>query len=387
MREPTSALPSRQPIGHPAPPVPTMMRWPPLAVGCIVVLLAHVLLLGGLRWVWGREAVVPRSVGTVSVRSLPAAATAAGGKAVLALEPTLPAVVAVVAVVATPTTTPHSRPPSPRSPRPSRPADARPSDPPRATAPPPLAAAPSTIATASIQEGSAQTPTPVALPGEAAPDSEAVPHYRTLMPPAASLRFQVRRGLVTGIGDLRWRPDGDAYQLDLDIVSGDTLLLTQTSRGGFDAAGLAPLRFTDKRLRRSTAAANFQRDTGRITFSGPSTSWPVRPGTQDRLSWLLQIAAIVAAEPTLREVGARVVMNLVGAHGDAGVWVFVCQAPGDDGPAGHLRYRREPRGPYDVAATVWLDPANGYLPSRAAWKSGASDDGFELRLQDAAPRP
>lgn len=226
-----------------------------------------------------------------------------------------------------------------------------------------------------------------AVPEADKAETEAVPSYRTVLPPAASLGYQVRRGPASGRGDLRWRLTADGYELDLTIEAGERVLLAQTSRGGFDAAGLAPLRFTDKRLRRPVSAANFQRDVGWITFSGPATSYPIRPGTQDRLSWLLQIASIVAAEPSLRVSGARLLMNVVGAHGDAAVWVFVCQAPESGSPAGQLAYRREPHGPYETAAEVWLDPKNGYLPSRAAWKSGASDDGFELRLPETAPPP
>ncbi len=46
------------------------------------------------------------------------------------------------------------------------------------------------------------------------------------------------------------------------------------------------------------------------------------PGTQDRLSWMLQLAAIVEAAPERHGPGARVSMFVVGARGDADVWTF-----------------------------------------------------------------
>ena len=36
-----------------------------------------------------------------------------------------------------------------------------------------------------------------------------------------------------------------------------------------------------------------QREAGRITFSGPQVEYPLLPGAQDRISWLLQLAAVL----------------------------------------------------------------------------------------------
>ena len=99
---------------------------------------------------------------------------------------------------------------------------------------------------------------------------------------------------VPGSGDLQWRPDGDHYTLQLNGSAAGLNVLTQVSQGGFDAAGVAPQRFTDQRLRRSPQAANFQREAGKISFSGPSLELPLAPGVQDRLSWMIQLAAVVA---------------------------------------------------------------------------------------------
>ncbi len=42
------------------------------------------------------------------------------------------------------------------------------------------------------------------------------------------------------------------------------------------------------------------------------------PGTQDQLSWMIQLAGIVAAEPERASEGDRISMAVVGARGDAG---------------------------------------------------------------------
>jgi hypothetical protein len=206
-----------------------------------------------------------------------------------------------------------------------------------------------------------------------------------------TLRYVLQRGALSGSGVLTWRPDAEHYELKLVGSVAGLSVLTQVSNGGFDAAGVAPLRFTDQRLRRGTKAANFQRDAGKITFSGPSTEFPLRDGVQDRLSWMVQLGAIVAAEPQLRGVGAKVVMYVVGANGDASVWAFDCTAVESvtTGAASvnALKFVREPREPYDTQVQVWIDPAQHYLPVRATQKSGPGDEGFELRLQSAETNP
>jgi len=237
-------------------------------------------------------------------------------------------------------------------------------------------------------------PTPV-LASEAAASQPAgddvIPHYRTKMPGSATLRYAVSRGMLHGSGELQWRPQGDQYELKLESKLGGMTLLTQVSRGGFDAEGIAPVRFTDWRVRRSTVAANFQREAGKVSFSGSSLELPLEPGVQDRVSWMVQLAAIVAAQPNLRTPGAKVVMHVVGANADASVWAFKCvgneTVETDMGSIDAVKYVREPRGPNDTMAQAWLDSKHHFLPARATLRSGPNDEGFELKLQDVIGNP
>src|SRR5207344_794956 len=98
------------------------------------------------------------------------------------------------------------------------------------------------------------------------------------------------------------------------------------SRGGLDAAGFAPVRFTEQRLRRAAVAANFQRQAGKITYSGNPDEIPLPEGAQDRLSWMLQLAAIAQARPQKLTQGERFAMFVSGVRADADIWAFTVVA-------------------------------------------------------------
>jgi hypothetical protein len=219
-------------------------------------------------------------------------------------------------------------------------------------------------------------------------NDEPTPTYRTLMPAATTLRYQVTRGMLSGTGDLAWRPQGERYELKLDFRIAGLAILSQASTGGFDAAGLAPLRFTDQRLRRAMTQADFQRADGRITYPGSTKAFALRAGAQDRLSWMVQLAAVVAADPALARPGARVVMEVTGSRADAGVWSFRCVGPDPVEVAGArvdaIKFVREPREPNDTTVQVWLDPQRQHLPVRATQRSG-DEDAYELRLLEVLP--
>jgi hypothetical protein len=81
---------------------------------------------------------------------------------------------------------------------------------------------------------------------------------------------------------------------------------------------------------------------------------------------------------------------VVGARGDAGVWLFRCigaetvpAGPGALGPLDALRYVREPEGTHDTAVEVWLAPSYSHLPVRATMRNGSDGEAFELRLREA----
>ena len=229
---------------------------------------------------------------------------------------------------------------------------------------------------------------PQAAPAQAPATDDAIPLYATQLPPAARLRFELRRGPQQGHAELAWRPQAQRYELRFEARTEPRTVLAQASDGGFDAAGLAPLRHTEQRGRRAVQAANFQRagGSGKLTFSGPAVEFGLQPGMQDRLSWMTQLAAIAAAEPAPREAGAKIALRVAGVHGEVSVWVF--RGLGADvvetsaGTVDSIGFRREPLDPYDTTVQVWLDPARHWLPVRARIKAGPGDPGLGLVLQE-----
>lgn len=212
------------------------------------------------------------------------------------------------------------------------------------------------------------------------------PTYRTRVPSTALMRYDLRRGILSGEGELRWQQDGRNYELRLQGTVLGMTVLSQTSRGGFDADGLAPERFTDHRRAREPRIADFRRDEKRIVYSGTEVQHPLPAGAQDRLSWLLQLAAIVEAEPARWRAGTHIEMAVTGARGDMDVWTFT--VTGEEAIeligtrlARALALRREPRKPFDTRVEVWLDPARQHLPVRMHLGSGRSDETLEFVLR------
>lgn len=210
-----------------------------------------------------------------------------------------------------------------------------------------------------------------------------VPVYRTRMPPAATLSYELTYGRWTGSGELIWRPGAQGYEARLEGRVAMMKIITLVSRGAVDAAGLAPTRYTDQRRGRHEQAANFQREAGKISFSGHAVEYPLLQGSQDRLSWMVQLAAIALAEPRRVGPGGRVVMHVVGARGDSDLWAFHVEGQEDvatpEGKVPAVKLVREPRKPHDTRVEVWLAPSLNYLPVRARQTTEISSWDLQLR--------
>jgi Protein of unknown function (DUF3108) len=233
------------------------------------------------------------------------------------------------------------------------------------TLPPELDPAPAAVQTTLNANNPAATGTPEPEPG-----AERVPVFATQLPPSFTLQYRLQRGLISAGAELRWQQGDGAYTLALQTRAFGAKSLAWTSQGAVDAYGLAPVRFAEVRRGREQRAVNFQRDKGLVSFSGPQLQYPIVPGMQDRVSWMVQLAAIVAANPPLALPGAQVPMMVVGTRGDAEVWTFtVIDVTALDMPGGvvsnAVHFRREPRRAYDAQTDVWLDPARHHLPVRA----------------------
>ena len=248
-------------------------------------------------------------------------------------------------------------------------------------------------------ESAASAPAlPAGAAPHAAPDAQPlrqperpVPVYKTRIPPVTTIEYEIRRGGLSGTGELSWRPVNGHYEARLEASIAGFTLLTQISQGGFDAAGLAPTRFTDQRARKAARAANFQREAGKITFSGPRDEYALAAGSQDRLSWMIQLPAVLAGEPKRAAAGGDVVLYIAGARGDVDIWdLHSSGAETIATPSGELqtvKFTRTPRTARDTLAEVWLDPKRHYLPVRARLTQGESDGALDLVLRELRTGP
>ena len=117
--------------------------------------------------------------------------------------------------------------------------------------------------------------------------------------------------------------------------------------------------------------------------------WTLVAGAQDRLSWMVQFAAIAAAQPELLVEGGRITMAVVGARGDASVWTLLYAGreavESASGSVPAVKLVREARSASDSSVEIWLDPQRSYLPVRATLRNSAGLSEYDLLLERVDP--
>ncbi|WP_394757647.1 DUF3108 domain-containing protein [Rhodoferax sp.] len=247
------------------------------------------------------------------------------------------------------------------------------------TRPPPAAdAAPGPVAAeqaASSRAQDATAPDPAGMSAEhlaLAPGQAPPPQEPTLAVVADKLPRPVRlkyRVLANKFpyrldAELLWQQTGEQYEAQLEISAfGQTRV--QTSRGQITPQGLAPLRFSDKF--RSEVAAHFNRAQGKVTFSANTPDVALLAGAQDRLSVLVQLAAMLASAPQRYPQASTITIQTIGPRA-ADSWRFTVGEPETlalpGGQQATLKLVRNPREAFDQKVELWLAPALGYLPAR-----------------------
>lgn len=321
-------------------------------------------------------------------RNRPAATTRQGGAVTLLLRPALPTprpeAMAPARVAG------HRAAPQPAPARASRPL----SSPPLRREPDRLSDAPADGPFDAPSDDAAGAAGGAPAAAEPAPHpsahGEPPPVYPTRLPMPARLPYAAQVNGVAADAELHWQHDGRRYRLDLVVRGASRGLVEQHSEGGFDAAGVAPERFVDRRHGRLVGAAHFRRDIGRITFSGPSVDFPAWPGSMDRLAWLAQIAAVLAAAESPPEALRFFVAD---ARGIARAWDFRSEGrepvETDAGTVQASKYVRDPQRPDDLRIAVWLDPAAGWWPVRIDFHVPIGNSRLSLLRRPivAAPAP
>jgi hypothetical protein len=116
-----------------------------------------------------------------------------------------------------------------------------------------------------------------------------------------------------------WAVRSDALA-GLELV--ELTLLTWTSEGALGGAGLRPAeRFSDQRMLQSARVAKLDRAAGLVRFAGCKPEHlgeaAMPTDAQDWLSWMLQLPALLAADPALRQPSQRIAMFDQRQPGDA----------------------------------------------------------------------
>jgi hypothetical protein len=188
-------------------------------------------------------------------------------------------------------------------------------------------------------------------------------------PDSARLKYKVQ-GRVKGFdywasADLLWTQDGTNYEARLEVGAFLLGSRTQTSKGILGSEGLMPTRFGDKT--RNELAAHFQRDKGIISFSANSPEVPLLKGAQDRLSVVLQLSSLLAADPERFPLGTMLTFQTVSQR-EAEIWQFGVEKTEllnlPYGDVNTLKLHRKPRREFDQNIELWFAPSLGYLPVR-----------------------
>ena len=218
---------------------------------------------------------------------------------------------------------------------------------------------------ASVASGVDMPPYP-RFAGEGVPANEASAFK---IPAPVFLKYQVlgmsKQMNYSAWAEFSWQHDGQRYDSKLEVGAFLLGSRSQTSQGTLGAEGVIPQRFGDKF--RTEVASHFQRDKGVVSFSTNVPEVPLLKGAQDRLSVVMQIAALLSADPERYPLGTMLSFQTVATR-DAEVWLFLVeksetlQLPYGDVPT--IKINRKPRKEFDQTIELWFAPSIDYLPVR-----------------------
>ncbi|HEX8611671.1 MAG TPA: DUF3108 domain-containing protein [Telluria sp.] len=204
----------------------------------------------------------------------------------------------------------------------------------------------------------------------AAAEHEAVQRPFNL-PPSADLHYTLKarqKGLaLSGEAQVAWRAGDGKYSL-VNETKAQMLgkILDSRSEGTVDTYGIAPAQFVEKRFRKESTTATFDRGAKTLSFSAGKETYPLLGGEQDRSSAQWQLAALARAQPEKFTPGSEWRLFVAGRK-DAQPWSFkvvkrekISTGLGEV-EAVHLS-KAPPQGAKDQTVDLWLAPGHDWYP-------------------------
>jgi hypothetical protein len=231
---------------------------------------------------------------------------------------------------------------------------------------------------------------PADKPADPPEDKSAPVHYKVEFPPSAELKYDLEQVPANGgnpsygSSTISWQNRGNKYQVtgEADVLFFS--LLKFTSEGVFDSYGIAPVLYSEKRIRRSETATHFNRDErNNISFSASTLSYPIKGGEQDTSSVVWQLAAIGRGDRDKFVPGAQIDLFVAGTR-DADIWSILVTGQ-EEVEIDHNKMQtwhvvRIPRtGSYDRKIDIWLAPQDQWYPVKIR-QTEKSGDYYEMTM-------
>ena len=229
-----------------------------------------------------------------------------------------------------------------------------------------------------------------------AADTPAAPTVRPFkLAPSADLDYTIearQRGFtLPGEALISWRADTAKYSVQADTKS--PLLgkiVENRSEGAVDNYGLAPVQFSEKKMRKQATNTAFNRETKTIGFTDGKLTYPLVGGEQDRASAAWQLVALARATPDKVVPGAAWTFFVAGTH-NGEPWTFKVlkrEKVTLGGTLGEVEavhiLRAPPEGDKGQTLDIWLAPSLEWYPVRLRFTD--NDDFVEQRLSKITKR-
>lgn len=167
---------------------------------------------------------------------------------------------------------------------------------------------------------------------------------------------------------LVWRHDGTFYESNWIFYHVKAGEKSHYSNGLITPQGLAPLQASYRSPERQEM--RFDHEGERLELKPELAEWKMPPGTQDRLSLIVQLSSLLAAEPERYPPGSSITLPLASANPPSvHEWSFVVgqeeqMVEGMSGkPLRTVHLVHEPTQDGDTRMELWLAPALEYLPA------------------------